>query len=57
VATSAWELEAAARTMVEGGFRHLIIVDRDGEMGILSIRDLVSGMLESRPAAAASGSD
>ncbi len=39
--------------MVEGGFRHLVVVDRDGELGVLSIRDLVAGLLQSGRSATA----
>jgi CBS domain-containing protein len=45
VATPSWDLESAARAMLDGGFRHLVVVDRDGEIGILSIRDLMAGLL------------
>lgn len=44
-ATPNMELEEAARTMLDGGFRHLVVVDRDGELGVLSIRDLMAGLL------------
>ena len=40
-----WDIVKAARKMVEGGFRHLVVLDDRGEvMGMLSIRDLVAGM-------------
>jgi CBS domain-containing protein len=45
VANSGWDTETAARTMLEGGFRHLVVVDEAHEVGILSIRDLVLGLL------------
>jgi CBS domain-containing protein len=45
VATSAWDTETAARTMLEGGFRHLVVMDGVEEIGILSIRDLMAGLL------------
>lgn len=46
-ATRSWEVEKAARRMIEGGFRHLIVLDEGGEAeGILSIRDLVEALLE-----------
>jgi CBS domain-containing protein len=51
VATSAWDTLEAARTMLEHGFRHLVVIDigADGastrEVGILSIRDLMAGLL------------
>jgi CBS domain-containing protein len=36
-----WSLEKAAATMVRGGFRHLVVVDRSELVGILSMRDIV----------------
>lgn len=45
-ATPAWDLRKAMRTMLEGGFRHLIVMGDDGQTGILSIRDLSHGLLE-----------
>ena len=45
VATSEWDTLEAARTMMEHGFRHLVVVDGDHEIGILSIRDLMAGLL------------
>jgi CBS domain-containing protein len=36
-----WSLEEAAATMVRGGFRHLIVLDRGETVGILSVRDVV----------------
>jgi CBS domain-containing protein len=35
------DLEEAARTMLEQGFRHLPVVDDDRAIGIVSIRDVV----------------
>ena len=45
VATSEWDTMEAARTMLEHGFRHLVVIDGDHEVGILSIRDLMAGIL------------
>ncbi|HVW33695.1 MAG TPA: CBS domain-containing protein [Acidimicrobiia bacterium] len=47
VATSEWEVMEAARTMLEHGFRHLVVIDGSSaaEIGILSIRDLMAGIL------------
>lgn len=40
-------VEEALRRMVEGGFRHLPVVDRHGEViGMLSMRDLVRAGLQ-----------
>jgi CBS domain-containing protein len=50
VATSEWDTMEAARTMLERGFRHLVVIDGDHEVGILSIRDLMAGIVGcSRP--------
>ena len=41
-ATATWDVERAAETMVEKGFRHLIVVDAGGELcGVMSMRDVV----------------
>ena len=47
VATSEWDTMTAARTMLEHGFRHLVVIDgaSASEVGILSIRDLMAGLL------------
>ena len=51
VATSEWDTMEAARTMLEHGFRHLVVLDGSSEVGILSIRDLMAGILGcTRPA-------
>jgi CBS domain-containing protein len=36
-----WSLEQAAEAMIEGGFRHLIVVDGGVLTGVLSMRDIV----------------
>jgi CBS domain-containing protein len=36
-----WTLDHAAHTMVSGGFRHLVVVDRGEVAGLLSMRDIV----------------
>jgi CBS domain-containing protein len=36
-----WPLAKAARTMVSGGFRHLVVVDGTDLVGVLSMRDVV----------------
>jgi CBS domain-containing protein len=36
-----WSLEQAAATMIRGGFRHLVVVDRGELTGVLSMRDIV----------------
>ncbi len=40
-ASASWEVLEAARRMLEGGFRHLIVLDDEGNAaGVLSIRDI-----------------
>jgi CBS domain-containing protein len=41
-ATCDWTLERAARTMVAGRFRHLMVVDEHRVIGILSMSDVVA---------------
>ncbi|WP_370423950.1 cyclic nucleotide-binding/CBS domain-containing protein [Streptomyces sp. QH1-20] len=36
-----WTLEDAACAMAHGGFRHLIVLDGDGPVGIVSVRDII----------------
>ena len=45
IANSSWDTLQAARTMLEHGFRHLVVVDGAAEIGILSIRDLMAAHL------------
>ena len=47
--TPSLELLEAARVMRDKGFRHLVVVDDNGELyGVFSMRDLVVGLLEER---------
>ena len=41
-----WELLKAVETMNEGGFRHLLVMEMDDPVGIVSLRDLMSAMTE-----------
>jgi CBS domain-containing protein len=41
-----WSLERAAEAMVQGGFRHLIVVDGGQLIGVLSMRDIVRCWVE-----------
>lgn len=36
-----WTLEDAAATMMRGGFRHLVVVEGQDVVGLLSMRDIV----------------
>jgi CBS domain-containing protein len=56
-ATSDWTLERAARTMVAGHFRHLMVVEEHSVVGILSMRDIVATWARESEAAAAAVSE
>jgi CBS domain-containing protein len=43
------ELEEAARTMLDQGFRHLPVVEDDRAIGIVSIRDVVDWTVRGAP--------
>lgn len=43
-----WTLEEAAAAMVRGGFRHLIVIDGDDVIGMISVRDIVRVWSQSR---------
>ena len=46
-ASESWSVAEAARAMIHGRFRHLLVLGSAGEItGILSIRDLVESLLE-----------
>ncbi len=48
----------AARVMRQKGFRHLVVVDDQGElMGVFSMRDLVVGLMEERASLLAEAGD
>ncbi|MFE0359434.1 MULTISPECIES: CBS domain-containing protein [Streptomyces] len=40
-ATPSWTLEEAARAMAHGGFRHLIVLEGDEPVGVVSVRDII----------------
>ncbi|GAB3117306.1 CBS domain-containing protein [Streptomyces calidiresistens] len=40
-ADPSWTLLEAAAAMTAGGFRHLIVLNGDGPVGIVSVRDIV----------------
>ncbi len=46
--TPSASLEEAAREMIEGDFRHLVVMDAGRTVGLLSMRDLVRCWLEAR---------
>jgi CBS domain-containing protein len=40
-AARSWTMEGAAAAMVRGGFRHLVVVEGQDVVGLLSMRDIV----------------
>ena len=40
-ATPSWTLKAPAAAMAHGGFRHLVVLDRDEPVGVVSVRDII----------------
>ena len=45
---SAASIDEVARIMIDGGIRHLPVVDAGGPVGIVSIRDLIGSFLDDR---------
>jgi CBS domain-containing protein len=41
-----WDLLRAVRTMTDGGFRHLLVMEMDDPVGIVSLRDLMNVLAE-----------
>jgi CBS domain-containing protein len=39
-----WDILRAVKTMTEGGFRHLLVMEMDDPVGIVSLRDLMDSM-------------
>ncbi|MEU0084006.1 CBS domain-containing protein [Streptomyces sp. NPDC006274] len=40
-AAASWTLDEAAGAMAHGGFRHLIVMDDGGPVGVVSVRDII----------------
>ena len=40
-ASPSWTIEDAAAAMVRGGFRHLVVLDGDEVLGVISVRDIL----------------
>ena len=41
-----WEIPEAVKAMSEGGFRHLLVMELNDPVGIVSLRDLMEAMVE-----------
>lgn len=39
-----WDILRAAKAMTDGGFRHLLVMEMDDPVGIVSLRDLLDSM-------------
>lgn len=48
-----WSLEEAAMVMTRGGFRHLVVIEDDEVVGVVSVRDLMRAWSLRRAEAAA----
>ncbi|NUR27001.1 MAG: CBS domain-containing protein [Catenulispora sp.] len=53
-ASPEWSLEEAAMAMARGGFRHLVVLDGDEVLGIISVRDIMRVWAQRRAEAALS---
>jgi len=40
-ASPSWTIEEAGSAMVRGGFRHLVVLDGDEVLGVISVRDVL----------------
>lgn len=43
-----WTLDEAAAAMLRGGFRHLVVMDADEVLGVISVRDIIRVWSEQR---------
>ncbi len=48
-----WTLEEAAAAMIRGGFRHLVVMEQDDVLGVISVRDIIRAWSADRQAAKA----
>src|SRR3954449_9996907 len=53
-AVPTWSIEDAAAAMVRGGFRHLVVLDGDDVLGVISVRDILRVWLSDHAGAAVS---
>jgi CBS domain-containing protein len=44
----AWTLDEAAAAMIRGGFRHLVVMEDDEVLGVISVRDIVRVWAQTR---------
>jgi CBS domain-containing protein len=43
-----WTLDEAAAAMIRGGFRHLVVMEDDEVLGVISVRDIVRVWAQTR---------
>ena len=49
-----WTLDEAASAMIRGGYRHLVVMEGDEVLGVISVRDIIRAWSDQRAAARAS---
>jgi len=47
-----WSVDDAAAAMVRGGFRHLVVMDTDDVLGVISVRDVVRCLVQANTVSA-----
>jgi CBS domain-containing protein len=45
-----WTLDEAAAAMIRGGFRHLVVMEHDEVLGVISVRDVIRAWSDQRQA-------
>jgi len=50
-----WTLEDAASAMIRGGFRHLVVLEDDEVLGVISVRDIIGVWSRQRMPAQSTG--
>jgi CBS domain-containing protein len=43
-----WTLDEAAAAMIRGGFRHLVVMEQDEVLGVISVRDIIRSWSDDR---------
>ena len=43
-----WTLDEAASAMIRGGFRHLVVMEGDEVLGVISVRDIIRAWTDQR---------
>jgi CBS domain-containing protein len=46
-----WTLDEAAAAMIRGGFRHLVVMENDDVLGVISVRDIIRTWSDQRQGA------